>query len=391
MIFVGIDVASQKHDFYAFQDKSQKCIKRSSITIPNSLDGFDLLYTKLMDFCNDMNDHEVKIGLESTGIYNFNILSYLVDKGLSVYLINPVLTSKFAKAQSVHQAKTDNVDCRLIARFLQTNWGSLSPFSKVDKKLIDLKVLTRERFKLCEQRKMVKIYIHNILVRMFPAFLDLFSNPCGETALKILVQYPDTKLLARAHVQTLNELMNGHCRTNAQTLIDAAKTNIGQQSQIMSSLLLTKIKQYRTLSKTIEEYDSNIESYVNELQPSILSIPGIGKLSCATIISEIGDINRFSSVDQLISYSGLDVRVYESGKYVATHSFPSKRGSHYLRYALYNAARILVLHDEVFKAYMAKKKAEGKHFLVALGHVQKKLLRTIYSLMKTNKTYEPVK
>ena len=119
-----------------------------------------------------------------------------------------------------------------------------------------------------------------------------------------------------------------------------------------------------------------------------MTIPGVGYVTAGLLVGEIGDANRFNSAESLIAYSGIDPMVYESGDYVAKHLIPSKKGSKYLRYALFQIARIIWQYDPVYKAYYEKKLAEGKHYYVALGHIQKKLVRLIYSLLKSGNNYE---
>ena len=134
-------------------------------------------------------------------------------------------------------------------------------------------------------------------------------------------------------------------------------------------------------------YSSTISARIFENSP-IFSIPGVGYITAGLIAGEIGDINRFHSADSLVSFSGIDCTVYESGKYKAQHCIPSKKGSKYLRYALFQVARIIWQWDPTFREYYEKKLSEGKHYYVVLGHIQKKIVRVIYSLMKSGKTYE---
>ena len=142
------------------------------------------------------------------------------------------------------------------------------------------------------------------------------------------------------------------------------------------------------IQRRVDSYDAQIKHYVNEICPNLLSIPGVGYTTAGLIAGEIGDINRFHSTDSLVSFSGIDCSVYESGKYKAQHCIPSKKGSKYLRYALFQVARIIWQCDPTFRDYYNKKEAEGKHYYVILGHIQKKVVRLIYSVMKSGKKYE---
>ena len=132
-----------------------------------------------------------------------------------------------------------------------------------------------------------------------------------------------------------------------------------------------------------------INKYIELLDTKITSIKGVGSITAGIILGEIGDITRFKNAEHLISYAGLDIEVYESGKFKATNHRISKKGSKYLRYALWQVAKVCWKFDSMFKAYYNKKKSEGKHFYVILGHIEKKLVRVIYSVLKNNKAYTP--
>ena len=112
------------------------------------------------------------------------------------------------------------------------------------------------------------------------------------------------------------------------------------------------------------------------------------RYNAARVLGEIGDISRFRSADALVSFSGLDLTVYESGKYKALHVSPSKKGSVYLRYALFQVSRVIWQCNSTFRDYYGKKQAEGKHHYVILGHIQKKLARVIFSVLKNNSPFQ---
>ncbi|EGN44148.1 hypothetical protein HMPREF0990_02122 [Lachnospiraceae bacterium 1_1_57FAA] len=107
----------------------------------------------------------------------------------------------------------------------------------------------------------------------------------------------------------------------------------------------------------------------------------------AMIIAEIGDFNRFSSPDKILAYAGLSPSTYQSGQLDGCYSHMEKRGSRYLRYALFNATKFVCIWDNQFSAYLAKKRSEGKHYNVAISHAAKKLVRVIYQLEKSGQLY----
>ena len=188
----------------------------------------------------------------------------------------------------------------------------------------------------------------------------------------------------------VSALLHGRCKCTAEQLIAVAKTSVGISEPHYAFQLMDVIEEMEHISRRIKSYDLQIKAYVDELCPNLLSIPGVGYTTAGLIAGEIRDINRFHSADSLISYSGIDVTVYESGKYKAKNCMPSKKGSKYLRYALFQVSRIIWQHDPVFQTYYQKKQSEGKHYYIILGHIQKKVIRVVYSILKNGTTYKVV-
>lgn len=386
MIFVGIDVASDKHDFFITNELGEVYSKRS-ITIDNSILGFKKLHKSITEFCEANNDYKVRIGLESTGFYHLNIIKYLLDNNFEVMLINPILTNMFKKSKRVHKAKTDNIDSQYICKYLNDTKQDFKPYTITSYHTEGLKSLSRERFCLVEDLRKVKLSIYRVLTQLFPEYLKLFSNVYQGSALNILELYNSPKKLSKAHLNTIASLIHGKCKVSANDVIKAAKNSIGIDSDILSFQLTQLIKRLKSLNSEIHEYDSMIKSYVDKINSNILTIPGIGYTTAGIILGEIGDISRFQGPDKLTSFCGLDIEVYESGKFKATNHKISKKGSKYLRYALWQVAKVCWIYDPIFNKYYLKKKSENKHHFVILGHIEKKLVRVIYSILKNNTKY----
>lgn len=388
MIYVGIDVASEKHDFFMISNLGETYTHRS-ITIDNNNDGYKKLHKSIQEFCGVTKDSKVRIGLESTGFYHKNIVYFLLQKGYDVMIMNPVLINLYKKSRKVHVAKNDNIDSIYICKYLQDNEESFKPYTIISYHTETLKALSRERFSLVEELRKAKINIYKLVSQIFPEFLKLFSNIYQGSALAILEKYPATNRLSNAHLKTISSLVHGKCSTSAEKIINAAKVSIGIKDEHLSFLLSQGIKKLKYISSQIDDYDMQIQHYVNLINPTILTISGIGYTTAGLILGEIGDINNFQNAEKLISYAGLDVITYESGKYKATNTSISKKGSVYLRYALYQVSKVCWLHDPMFNAYYLKKQLENKHFYVILGHLQKKIVKVIYSVLKNNKAYTP--
>ena len=389
MIVVGIDVASQKHDYFMLHKESGTVFKTCSVTIPNSEAGYKKLHKDIQSFSGATGDSNIRIGLESTGIYSTNIIAFLVEQNYKVMMINPILTNMTRKASKVHTPKNDNLDSQTICKYLVDNPDEFSPYTSILYHKLALKSLSRKRFFIVQDLRKAKLAVNNLVQLIFPEFKTLFSNICGESALAVLKEYGSPKRIVKARASKLASLLHGRCKCTAEQLIEAARHTVGLKSDCYVFELTDAISELEHIQNRINAYDAEIKRLVDELYPNLLSIPGIGYTTAGLIAGEIGDIGRFHSTDSLVSFSGTDCTVYESGKYKAMHCVPSKRGSKYLRYALFQVSRIIWQWDPVFREYYDKKAAEGKHYFVILGHIQKKVIRVIYSVMKSGQNYVP--
>lgn len=388
MIIVGIDIASQKHDYFMFQKDTGIVFSSSSVTIPNSEQGYKKLHADILAFSGAVGDSDIRIGLESTGIYHTNIIAFLIAHDFQVMMINPILTNMARKADKVHSPKNDNLDSQTICKYMIDHSDKFSPYTSTLYHKQTLKSLSRKRFFIVDELRKAKIAVNNLVQIIFPELKSLFSSIYGSSSIAILKEYGTPQRLAKAHASKVASLLNGHCKCSASDIIDAAKHSVGISDDCYAFELLDAIENMEYIQKRIDKYDVKIKKLVDELCPNLLTVPGIGCTTAGLIAGEIGDAQRFRSAESLISFSGIDVTVHESGKYKAKHLMPSKKGSRYLRYALFQVARVIWIHDPVFNAYYQKKQAEGKHYYVILGHIQKKLCRLIYSLMKSGNSYE---
>ncbi|MBD5115162.1 MAG: IS110 family transposase [Ruminococcaceae bacterium] len=387
MIYVGIDIASEKHDFFMIQAETGITFSKSSITIKNSDDGYKKLHESISAFCGVTGDSQIRIGLESTGIYHTNIINFLLSQNYQVMMINPILTNMARKASKIHCPKNDNLDSQTICKYMIDNSYKFSPYTLSLYHNEALKSLSRKRFYIAQDLRKAKLAVNSLVQQIFPEFKSFFSNIYGDSAIAILKEYRTPKNLAKAHTKKVASFIHGRCKCTAEQLIAAAKASVGISEPHLAFQLTDAIEEMEHIQKRIKSYDAQIKEYVDLLCPNLLSIPGVGYTTAGLIAGEIRDIGRFHSAESLISYSGVDVTVYESGKYKAKHLMMSKKGSKYLRYALFQVARIIWQHDPVFQAYYNKKKAEGKHYYVILGHIQKKLCRVIYSILKSGSLY----
>lgn len=211
----------------------------------------------------------------------------------------------------------------------------------------------------------------------------------------LLSEFPSAHHIADAHLTRLTNLLyeasKGHYnRDTAISFRDAARISIGSVMPAKSLELKHTIKLIHELDSEIKEIEAAIKSIMDKINSPILSIPGISYRMGAMIIAEIGDFTRFSSPDKILAYAGLSPSTYQSGQMQNCYSHMEKRGSRYLRYALFNATKFVCNWDSFFGEYLAKKRSEGKHYNVAISHAAKKLVRLIFHLEKTGELYKAV-
>lgn len=387
MIVVGIDVAKDKHDCFIMNSEGE--VLFGSFVIQNNREGFDSLYEKICSVVDDFT--KVKVGLEATGHYSYNILGYLLDKGLPTYVINPLHTNLYRKSLSLRKTKTDKVDAHTIAAMLLSD-VNLKSYSNTLYHNEELKSLTRYRFDKVKERAKLKTSVARLVNILFPELEKLVPSLHITSVYELLCQYPSSKQIASVHLTKLTNLLSsaskGHYgKDNAEEIRNAARNSIGSDMPAKSLELKHTIKLIRELDAEIEEIEAHIKAIMDKLNSPILTIPGISYRMGAMIIAEIGDFDNFSSPDKILAYAGLSPSTYQSGQLTSSYSHMEKRGSRYLRYALFNATKYVCNWDDTFAKYLAKKRSEGKHYNVAISHACKKLVRVIYHLEATGEDY----
>jgi transposase len=387
MIIVAVDVAKDKHDCFITNTDGE--VLFDSFVIQNNQDGFEDLYQKICSVTG--SPQNVKVGLEATGHYHLNLLGYLLDKGFPTCLINPLQTSLFRKSLSFRKTKTDPVDARAIARLLMSD-RTLQPYSLTSYQNQELKSLTRYRADKVRERAKLKSSLARLVVILFPELEKLVPVLHMFTVYDLLHEFPGASYVASAHLTRLSHLISEsskgrYGKEKALEIREAARHSIGSVSPAKSLELRHTIDHIRFLDEEIDEVEAQIFTLLDKDPPRMLDIPGMGPRMAAVIVAEVGDFNRFSSPDKLLAYAGLSPSTYQSGQLTSTYAKMEKRGSRYLRCALFNATKYVCMWDPVFKAYLAKKRAEGKHYNVAISHAAKKLVRLIYHLETTGKSY----
>ena len=384
MLYCGIDVAKHKHAVAVLDEHGLP--QKPVFATENTHTGMEHLLGEL----NSLGA-EVKIGLEATGHYWMSLYDVLTRNGYSVSVINPMQIAAYRKS-GLRKTKNDRTDAVWIADFLRI--ANLPASSRDIPTILQLRELTRFRFWLSEQIGDCKRKLLTILDRVFPEYECVFSNVFVASSRAILQEAVSAQEFADFDLQELTELLTKTSRRRfgiekATQLQEQARQSIGvgflaDAAQIELRCLLAQIE-------LLEEQEAEIEVALTKLMQAIpqyiTSIPGVGLPTGAAILAEIGDVSRFESEEKLVAYAGIDATVHQSGQFKATQTHMSKRGSPYLRLALWQAASMSILHNDELRAYYHKKRAEGKLHRVAVGAVCRKLLVRIYVILKENRPY----
>ena len=389
MVCVGIDVAKDKHDCFIISSEGE--ILADVFTIPNNAEGFDTLLQAIRR--STRPEDKIKVGLEATGHYSYNILGFLLDKGLPTYVINPLHTNLYRKSLSLRKTKTDRVDARTIAAMLMSD-VDLKSYTDTVYHNEELKSLTRYRFDKVRERAKLKQSVSRLVTILFPELEKLVSSLHSASVYALLSEFPGAKQISSMHMTHLKAVLKNasqgrYGQEMAETIRNAARSSVGSVMPAKSLELQHTIRLIRELDAEIEDIETAIQAIVDEMQSPITTIPGMGVRMGAVILAEIGDFSRFDSPDKILAYAGMSPSTYQSGQLSLSgaYSHMEKRGSRYLRYALYNATKHVCHWDPTFAAYLAKKRAEGKHYNVVLSHAAKKLVRLIFAMEKSQRPY----
>jgi len=388
MLFVGIDVASKKHDVAIAAPYGE--IITEPFTIGNDLEGFKKLRKEILSHTESLD--EVHIGIEETGIYSKNICEFLALCGFVVHMINPVLTSNSRKSQSVRLTKTDKIDSLAICRYVEYNLKRLNSYTPTLYIYEEIKSLSRARLDIQTRLNKAKTEWARLLDITFPEFRKAYSHQ-SKWVYKLFSNYPTTDLISKMHTKTLVGLIGvqGDRVIAANHIKKIAKITIGNTSKSNNFLIKNTISDIMHYSVQMNELEKEITSLITEYFSNILTIPGVGPITAGLIVGEIGDINRFKSPNALVAFAGLDPTIYESGEFKGKKVSISKRGSRYLRTAIYTSTRVACvspqIKDNQFKDKYIKKMIQGKHHGSAICNVCKNMVNVIYSLLNSGNEF----
>ena len=390
MYIVGIDIGKNHHEASIVSPEGKQIGR--SLRFATTHKGADSLMSFIF---KNIGNSPCVFGMEATGHYWYPIYSFLKAKGYTIYVINPIQSDSLRKMY-IRQTKNDSIDSFLIAEVIR--FGQFGTTSMADENILAMRQLCRYRDSVISSRTEIKLRIGTIMEQIFPEYEKLFSSLWVSTSMGILEKYLTPENIENAPIDELFEIIkdkshNKLTMKKAISIREAASDTFGIKiaQDAFSFQLKQLIDRMNFLDKQIEALDCQILEYYEKFDCYLHTIPGIGMIAAATILAEIGDINRFKSSSALVAFAGIDPTVRQSGEFSSTHNHMSKRGSPYLRHAIFLAATTCSFHNSPLNAYYKKKREQGKHHLTATGAVARKLTTVIYAVLRDGKPYEPKK
>lgn len=386
-IYLGIDVSKDKFD-YAAVDQQSGLIKKDAL--PMNRDGFNQIEQLIKFF------PKVVVGLESTGTYHINILSFLLSLTEHVQLLNPALVKKFAEADSLRKTKTDTVDARVIAKFLIHQQASCSSTTNIDSAY--LIQLARIRESITQDIAKTKTHLKQMLNIVFPELVKT-ANLFTDTFLHLLERFPSAKAIRKTAEKEIRTAFYQQTQSRGKKpditpdqLYQMAQKSIGTADLNLEMTIQFDLKHLAFLQKNLNEMTNKLIDSVNkhfgQEMKILTSIKGIGATTASHFLSEIKNIHRFSSAKQLIAYAGTDPCIKQSGKMIKKGKI-SKRGNTSLRRVGYLITCSVIRHKGVFREYYLRKREEGMAYRKAVIATWNKLLRVIYAILTKQVKFVP--
>ena len=390
MYIVGIDIGKNHHEASIVSPEGKQIGR--SLRFATTHKGADSLMSFIF---KNIGNSPCVFGMEATGHYWYPIYSFLKAKGYTIYVINPIQSDSLRKMY-IRQTKNDSIDSFLIAEVIR--FGQFTTTSMTDENILAMRQLCRYRDSVISSRTEIKLRISTIMEQIFPEYEKQFSSLWLSTSMGILEKYLTPENIENAPIDELFEIIkdkshNRLTKAKAISIKEAAADTFGIKiaQDAFSFQLKQLIDRMNFLDKQIEALDIEIMKYYEQFDCYLHTIPGIGIIGAATILAEIGDISRFKNSSALVAFAGIDPTVRQSGEFNSTHNHMSKRGSPYLRHAIFLAATTCSFHNSPLNAYYKKKRDQGKHHLTATGAVARKLTTVIYAVLRDSKPYEPKK
>jgi transposase len=385
MISVGIDIAKRTHEACFLDQDGQEILR------PRRFQNTRSGVRALLDDVNRLPE-PVTIGLEATGHYWLALYDALTHAGLTIQVLNPLQTHAYRRT-TVRKVKSDHKDAWLIADVVRIGRGR--PAYVPDETILQLRELTRLRWGLVDRIGDAKRKVLTILDRVFPEYERLFSDVFIQSSRALLCSATTAADFAAADLDELAALLSTTSRgrlgrVRAEAIRAAARDSLGLErlGRVAGFELRVLLDEISFFERQVADVEREIEALLARTEQHLTDIKGINSVLAASLVAEIGDIQRFPRLESLVAYAGIDPSIYSSGEFTAKQAHMSKRGSPYLRRALWLAAVSASRWNPDLAAYLQHRLGEGKPWSVVMGAIARKLLSRIYVILREHRPYE---
>ncbi|RPJ54669.1 MAG: IS110 family transposase [Dehalococcoidia bacterium] len=386
---VGVDIGKQTH---------KACIRNLGQDSYSGVFSIDVSRQGFEKFTRTLEKHSINkvdflVGIEATGNYGSTLVYFLISQGYKVVEINPYRADNYRKAQG-KKAKTDRIDARSLAGFLSMEGHKA--LSIPDPIIDNLRELTRFRADLVKDRGTLLNQLHNVLTTLFPEFAGIFSKLDSATSLAILTAFPGPEYIQIAGEDKVSEVLRCSSRGRfgkdlALSLISAAQNSIGimQRESALAVKLSILGERLISLKLAVERVEKEINELFRKLPYNPEDFPVGDVTSIATIISEVEDINRFSTIKQFLSHFGWCPKSCQTGTYNQEHPRMSHAGNKYVRRIIWMLSIVAIKNVTCYRDYFLRRVAEGKAKMDIIVAIGRKLLSVFYAILKTGIPFNP--
>ena len=391
-LVVGIDIGKRNHYCRFINVRGYEIGKGFSFS--NNKDGMEKIVSKIEEAKMQNNLAKAVIGMEPSGHYWKAAAHYLSDSGYKLALVNPYHIKRIKEIEDNSQTKTDPKDSLLIAKLVRD--GDFFDPNLTDGIYAELRRMYRLRLKVSKSLVREKTKLKILLDEYFPEYEGLFSNVLGVTSEYIIDNYFLPEIIARENIISLTGKIKMISKgkigaSKALKLIEYARASIGINTGLDAAILEKTyiLKDISDLKLKLAQLNKELKCYLEKIQCSkyLLSIPGVGLVTAAGFLGEIGDISKYKSAKEIIKLAGLNLVEISSGIKKGKKKI-SKRGNNKLRCLLYQCAIVAIAKNSQIKKYFSYQ-AETKNKMKMVVAVQCKMARIMFALLKYKKYYDP--
>lgn len=398
-LVVGVDVASNKHDMRAFTNRGIE-VSDKALEFANSREGFEAAYEWILELMARNNMKQVVIGLEPTGHYWFNLYWWMVEKKVTVVMVNPFAVNRIKEVDDNQQLKTDLKDPKTIAGLVKDGRFTVPYLPEGD--YAELRGYAQLRDAVLDDLVKAKNKLHRWVNIYFPAYEGLYGKIEASGGLMLLERGMVPEDILRIGVDGIIKIwkeakLRGQGRAKATKILEAARDEIRVNQGLESARVEVRwlAEDIRRALNRLNEADARMQEYSRKVANTseLEKIPGVTVNTLAPLLADIGDMSRFNNDDELAKLSGLVPVVQESGKYKGQAKI-SRRGRKRIRKNLYKMAMCVVANAEEFKTLHEYYTTRADHPLKGMQSlmvIMRKLLRIIRKLVLTGEVYDPSK